>query len=339
MEKTVLVTGATGYIAKHIVRDLLAQGWRVRATSRDPGRKNELLKAVMPTGGEGGTEGRLSVVGLDLTSDTGWAEAMAGVDALMHTASPFPLRQPKNPDDAIRPAVEGTRRALEAATAAGVPRAVVTSSVAAMWNVPAAGDRPLGPDDWSATEGGVSTAYGDSKTLAERTAWELADRDGAPALTTINPGFVAGPPLDRAFGTSVQLVQRILSGKDPMVPPLGFSTVDVRDVAQAHVRALERPETAGLRIPVAGRFVWMKEMAEALSAAFPDRKIATRQAPAWMIRLMAPFDLEIRSVVPMLNTRVTFTDAPARDALGLTFRDPVEAVVACARWLDREGLA
>ena len=339
MERTALVTGATGYIAKHVVQQLLAAGWHVRASMRDPGRADEVLRAVTPTGGDVGAEARLSSLTLDLTSDTGWRAAMEGVDALVHTASPFPLRQPKNPEDAIRPAVDGTRRALTAAREAGVKRAVVTSSIVAMMNGTPKDGRAFGPEDWSATEGPMATPYLISKTLAEREAWRLAGEDGAPALTVLNPGLVVGPPLDRRYGTAVQVIERIVRGKDPALPPLGFPTVDVRDVAAAHVRALDRDGSVGRRIPVAAGFLWMPEMAKAIAAALPGRRIATRRAPGWLIRAVALVDPAVKSVLPNLNRRDEVETRTAEEVLGLRMRDPMAAVVDTARWLDREGLA
>ena len=340
MHRTALVTGATGYIAHHVVQHLLDAGWHVRASMRDIGRAEDLRRAVATGGADDGARGaRMSPVALDLTSDTGWREAMEGVDALVHTASPFPLQQPRNADDAIRPALDGTRRALAAAQAAGVPRAVVTSSIVAMMNGTPKDGRAFGPEDWSALDGPMATPYLRSKTLAEREAWRLADEAGAPALTTINPGFVIGPPLGRSWGTTVEVVSRILRAKDPAVPPLGFPTVDVRDVAAAHVRALDTDAARGRRIPTAARFLWMGQMADAIAAALPHRRIVTRRAPAWLVRGIALFDPAVKSVVPNLNRRDEVETATAREVLGLTFRDPLEAVVETARWLDREGLA
>ena len=240
--QTVLLTGASGYIAKHIAVQLLNAGYAVRASLRNLNRADEVRAAVLPhvTGAVGD---RLTFVALDLEQDAGWAEALKGVDALMHTASPFPLAQPKDPQDLIRPAVQGALRALKAAQAAGVTRVILTSSVVAVMGDPlTTGKTTYDEADWTRSDDPQATPYALSKTLAERAAWDYV-RDHAPQmqLTTINPGLVIGPPLDKHFGSSVSVVERFLNAKDPMLPRFGLPTVDVRDVALAHVRALATP--------------------------------------------------------------------------------------------------
>jgi dihydroflavonol-4-reductase len=234
MSETVLLTGVSGFIAKHVALKLLNAGYDVRGTLRQLDRANEVHAALAPHLLE--QAGQLTLVQADLEADAGWAEAMAGVSAVVHTASPFPITQPKNPQELIRPAVEGTRRVLAAAAAAGVKRIVLTSSVAAVVDL-SKGEHLQDEADWCDPSKDTVTAYEKSKTLAERAAWELAKARGL-ALTTINPGFVLGPPLDEHYGSSLGLVERFLKGKDPMVPPMGLAIVDVRDVAEMHLRAL-----------------------------------------------------------------------------------------------------
>jgi dihydroflavonol-4-reductase len=339
LPRTVLVTGASGYIAKHIVRQLLDAGHRVVASTRRPEGLEAIRAAVGPRLADPGTLDRLSGVTLDLLRDDGWDAAMGGVDALMHTASPFPLAQPKNADELIRPAVDGTLRALRASAKAGVGRAVITSSIAAISSSAAPADgRAYAEGDWTDLTYPTTTPYVASKTLAERAARDFV-RDEAPGmrLVTVNPGFVLGPPLDADVGTSMEVVMRLMRGKDPMVPRVGFVAVDVADVAAAHVAAMDwdGPED---RFMLAARFVWFVEFARALKAAFPDRKIPVREAPDLLIRALALFDPSLRTITPNLGRVERFDNSRARALLGRDLADPLSATVASARALVDLGL-
>lgn len=336
--QTVLVTGASGFIAKHIVAQLLEQGHDVRASVRSRERADEVAAAVGGAAEE--KAGRLSFVELELGQDRGWDQALAGVDALIHTASPFPLVQPKNPDDLIRPAVDGTLRALRAATDAGVRRVVMTSSVVAVTRtaLPAGRDR-YDERDWSDLHGTIS-AYGRSKTMAERAAWDFAAGEGRGIdLTAINPGFVLGPPRDDRFGTSLRVIQRMLSGKDPAVPRVGYAVVDVRDIAAMHVRALETPEAVGKRILGASQFLWFSDMAKSLKEAFPQRKIATRVAPDLLMRVIGLFDRSVSTILPELGQRAEIDNRRAREILGVDFIPARRSVIDAARFLVERGFA
>ena len=334
--QTVFVTGATGYIAKHVVLKLLDAGYRVVGSVRSPDRAAEVRDAVLPHLDAPDEIGqRLRFATLDLTSDDGWDEALAGSDALIHTASPFPMAQPDDPDQLIRPAVDGALRALRAAKAAGVGRVVMTSSSVAIVNTALPVRREsYTEDDWTDLDDPGASAYAKSKTMAERAAWAFV-RDEAPelALTVINPVFVLGPPLDRAYGTSVKVIERILRAKDPMVPRIGFSTVDVRDVAEMHVRALTTPNSVGQRLIACDRFLWLEDMAEILKAAHPDRKIVTRRAPNMAVRILALFDPAIRGIVPDLGKRKAVSNARAQTVMGMAFRDAAETVRETGAWL------
>ncbi|OWU84337.1 hypothetical protein ATO6_15115 [Oceanicola sp. 22II-s10i] len=330
----VLVTGASGYIARHVLRDLLDSGHRVRASLRSLDKADEVRDALRPALSDpAAADTRLDFVRLDLTRDDGWAGALAGTRALIHTASPFPLSQPKDRDDLIRPAVGGTERALQAAAAAGVTRVVLTSSIAAIITQdPLDRATPRTEADWTDPDHPACTAYSASKTLAERRAWDLAGAHGLD-LTTVNPGLVVGPPLGGRYGSSVSVVRRILSAKDPGQPRLMADIVHVRDVARLHVLALETPATAGSRLIATGGAMWFGEIAGALRAAFPDRKIKAREVPDWMIRFIGLFDGAAKSIVPVLGARM-FTDAATSARLtGIDFVPAREAVIETAQWL------
>jgi dihydroflavonol-4-reductase len=342
MPETIVLTGATGFIAKHVAVQLLNEGYRLRATLRSPTRAEEVLAAVRPQLDDPAElEARLAFVPLDLLRDEGWGAALRGADALVHTASPFPMDDPRDEDEVIRPAVDGTRRALRAARDAGVNRVVLTSSVAAVMHC----DRPPGKlaydeVDWTDPAHPTATPYVRSKTLAERAAWDFVEKQAPDLrLVVLNPGLVFGPPLDAQYGTSLRLIERLLRARDPMLPRIAFPVVDVRDVALAHLRALARSEAAGGRFLVADETLWFHEMAEALQDAMPARRLVTRQAPDAVIRVLSVFDRSIRPILPVLGRYERVSNARAREVLGLQFTPAREAVTASGRWLVENGKA
>ncbi|MCP5086496.1 MAG: aldehyde reductase [Rhodobacteraceae bacterium] len=339
-KKPVLVTGGSGFIAKHIIRQLLDEGFEVRASVRSSTRETEVRQAMAAHVKETVDLGaQLSFVHLDLSIDDGWSDALAGVSALMHTASPFPMIQPDDEDEIIKPAVEGTMRALVAAEAAGVSRVILTSSIVAIVNKRlAAGRNRYNESDWSELNSPYATPYVKSKTMAEKAAWSFAKDHPDIKLTTINPALVLGPALDDKISTSVQIVQRLMNGKDPMVPNIGFPVVDVRDVATMHVRALQRPESAGARFISAERFIWMQDIARILKSEYPDRRIPTRLAPDFLVKLLSLFDKAIKSAVPILGVEQHLDNAAACEVLGMEFIEARQAVKSAAAGLIRDNL-
>jgi len=341
-EQTVLLTGITGYIAKHIAVQLLNAGYIVRGTLRSLARADEVIDAITPHVDETENLGdRISFVALDLATDAGWGDAMKGVDILMHTASPFPMTQPKDENDTIRPAVDGALRALKAAHAAGIKRVVMTSSCVAIIEK----DLPLGQleyteNDWSDLTRKSMTPYSKSKTLAERAAWDFVAKQAPDmALTMINPGLVVGAPLDVHFGTSVALVTRVLTGSDPMMPNFGLPLVDVQDVAQMHVAALSTPASVGKRFVANSDSLWFVDVAKILKEAYPDRKISTRVAPNFLLRLMAIVDKSLRSLLPSLGHRPNVSNKQAREILGIDFIPPRQSLRETAAFLIKHGAA
>jgi dihydroflavonol-4-reductase len=332
---TVFVTGASGFIAKHVLLKLLEAGHSVTGSLRNPDRADEVRAALRPALADRGAMDRLSFAALDLTRDEGWDRAMAGHDSLIHTASPFPLVAPKDPEVLIAPARDGTLRALGAARAAGIGRVVVTSSsVAVLGGVPQG--RTATEADWTDPAAPDTSAYERSKTLAERAAWEFAEAHDL-ALTTINPTFVLDPPLDRHYGASVGLVRRLLRGKDPMLPKLGMAVVDVRDVAEMHLRAVAEPATAGMRFIAHSGGLWLSDMGRVLKTAYPERKMPTRVAPKFFIRLLALFDKEVRASLAGIDKMPVLSNARARDRMGMSFVPPEQALLASAAALIALG--
>ena len=340
--ETVLVTGASGFIAKHIVLELLNAGYRVVGSLRTEARRDEVRDAVRPhLVSAADLDQRLRFVTLNLSKDAGWLEAMSGVDVLMHTASPLPMAQPRDENELIRPAVDGTLRALKAADAAGIRRVVLTSSTAAVTAAPSKADTErFDESNWSDPSWPGITPYTKSKTLAERAAWDFVESK-APGmeLTTINPCLVLGRPLDDHYGASLRLLERLLRGRDPMLPKVGIGVVDVVDVARMHVRAITAPGTAGKRIIGAAEFMWLAEIAGLLKAAYPQKRIPMRTAPDILIRLIAIFDRTIRSIVPLLGRRQELENARARTLLDIDFISAAESVRATARYIMERGLA
>ncbi len=333
MADHILLTGISGFIAKHVALKLLGAGYAVRGTLRRLDRAEEVRKALRPHLNAEAME-RLSFVQADLEDDAGWSAAMADVAAVVHTASPFPVEQPKDAQVLIRPAVEGTLRVLKAAREAGVRRVILTSSTAAVVDGGVKGMQD--ETNWADLTRPDVSVYTRSKTLAERAAWEFARREGL-ALTVINPGFVLGPPLDANFGSSVGVVRRILRGRDPLVPMLGFVCVDVRDVAEMHLRALQRPETAGKRYLATSGSMTMPDMAHVLKQAHPGRRIPTGVAPKLVLRLLALFDPQIRAILPSLGQLHEVSNARAAAEMGMDFVPPADALKATADWLINAG--
>ena len=336
-QATVLVTGGSGFIGGWCIIGLLQQGYRVRTTVRDlrreAGVRAALGKVVDPSD-------RLSFYAADLMADAGWDEATQGCDYVLHVASPLGVSEPKDANELITPAREGAKRAVSAAIRAGVKRVVLTSSVAATSQRTGAPDNISDETVWTDLTLPRVSAYYQSKTLAERAAWDLIKAsDGATTLATVNPALVLGPVLSGDFSESVQVVERLLSGRVPGVPRLGFNVVDARDVADLHIRAMTAPEAAGQRFIAAGTFAWMGDLAELLRARLGAEavKVPTRKVPDLVIRLASLFDKDLGAVVPSLGHRHDFSSAKAQTLLGWRPRPLEETVIDCARSLIDTG--
>lgn len=334
---TVLVTGGSGFIGSWCVIRLLQQGYSVRTTVRSLARESAVRAAIAKQVDE---QDRLSFHAAELTSDAGWSAAAAGCDYMLHVASPVVIAEPKNPDDVVIPARDGTRRAVRAALEAGVKRVVLTSSVAAA--TPRGGGRASLTDEtvWTDLDDPEVSAYSRSKTVAERAAWDLVrSSGGATTLATVNPSVVLGPVLSPDYSPSVELIERLLSGKVPGLPRLGFCLVDVRDVADLHIAAMTAPQAAGERFIAAGDFAWMTDVAALLRARLGAAagKVPTRKVPDFVLRFAALFDRSLASVAPRLGQQRVFSSAKAQKLLGWRPRSTEETVIDCARSLISTG--
>jgi len=333
-DQLVLVTGGSGFIGAHCIKRLHEDGYRVRTTVRSRSRETEVREMV--------GDGPLEVAVADLTADAGWADAVAGCEYVLHVASPFPLAQPKHEDELIVPARDGALRVLRAAREAGVERVVLTSSFAAIGYGHRDPDTVYDETSWTDVDGPGVTAYTKSKTVAERAAWDFVEADGRPLqLAVINPVAVLGPLLGPDASTSIELVKRLIDGSMPGTPKVAYGVVDVRDVADLHVRAMTAPEAAGERFLAIGEdFRWVSEMGEWLREALPERagKVPKRKLPNLLVRLASRFDSSLRQVTPELGVRKRATNEKARRVLGWTPRSDRDAVVATAESLLALGL-
>ena len=335
-QQTVLVTGGSGFLGGWCLVELLRRGYRARATVRDLAREQEVRASI---GSQVEVGDDLTVLEADLNEDRGWAEATEGCEYVLHVASPFPPVQPKDPDELIAPARDGTLRVLRASVAAGVKRIVVTSSVAAVRNAGAADsrqDRELTEADWTDPDNPHLTPYTRSKTIAELAAWEYMRGQGAEdRLVTVQPGAIIGPVLGRDRSYSLQAVERMLSGRMPGLPALGFSFIYVRDVAALEVEAMTAPQAAGQRLIAAGQFLWLSQVAAILREQLGPAaaKVPRRRVPSVAVRLLARFDPELRSVAGDLGRKTTYSLDNARRRVGWAPRPVEESIVDCARSL------
>jgi nucleoside-diphosphate-sugar epimerase len=328
MTDTVLVTGATGFIAKHCVAELLRAGYTVRGTARDAAKGLDSVRKALARAGVDGSG--LAMVAADLTRDDGWAEAVQGCRYVLHVASPFPIEQPRTRDELVGPARDGALRVLRAATGAGVERVVLTSSsVALMYTA----ERPAGhvysEADWTDTTRADITPYIASKTLAEQAAWDYVRATAsAPQLAAINPAFVQGPALDPDLSTSLEVQRLMGKGAYPAAPRVEFPVVDVRDVAALHVKAMTHRNAAGERFIAANGSASLYGIGRQIAAALPDlaRKVPKFEMPDAMVRGLALVDKRLRTVLPELGTVRRCSNAKARETFAHEFRSPETAI-------------
>ncbi len=335
----VLVTGGSGYIASFCIAQLLREGASVVTTVRSRDREADVRRAIATLVDAGD---RLDVRVADLNADGGWREACAGCSGVLHVASPIPSETPKDDDELVRPARDGALRVLKAARDAGVRRVVMTSSTAAVCYGHGGRSKPFTENDWSDPKDRTdSSAYERSKMIAERAAWDWREREGgALELVTICPGAVIGPVLGPDFSASVEIVRSLLRTSLPGFPRFGWPLVDVRDIADLHVRALRSPHAAGQRFIGAGAFYWLQDVGRALRERTPDLagRVPTRNLPGLLVRLSAMRNPALRARIYELNKLRSVSAEKATRELGWTPRANDDSIADTARSLSAAGL-
>lgn len=339
----VLVTGASGYLAAHCVQQLLEAGYRVRGTVRSLKKETkvqplrEIVKKI------GCPEDRLQLVEADLDQEAGWEEAVAGCRFVLHTASPFPIIADAS---IIETAVNGTLHLLKACSKChSVKKVIVTSSCAAIDEGHDNPNRIFTEADWTDMEAKDVRIYSKSKTAAERAAWDFVHNleEGANPfkLTCLNPHLIIGPTLIDMQGSSVLIIKRFITNDMPLLPPLNIALVDVRDVAKAHVLAMQRPETDFQRIILSAQpGLWFRDIGKILAKEFQSQgyKIPCSQAPCWFFKLYSLINAEARAICPLLNVQKHLDNRKAIQLLGIKFRDPAESLVEMVYSMIERGI-
>ena len=320
MKKKVLLTGISGYIGNHCAVELLKNGYSVRGSVRSLSKKEKVIESISK---EIDPKDNLEFCELDLLKDKGWDRAMEGCEFVLHVASPFIMIEPKDENEYIKPAVDGTLRALEAAKKSGVKRVVLTSSMVSMLEN---ADRSIDIDynSWTNVKAKNISAYAKSKTLAERSAWDFIkkqNKENPLQLSVVNPGPVFGPTLSGNLeGASMGMFRNMILGKMPMVPKSSINMSDVRDVAKIHVLALENKNANGKRFIVTTEKPYaFQELAQILKSNGFD-KVSTKLAPNFLLKFIGNFDREARSM---------------RAFIGKTYNGDVSSTMETFDWKPR----
>ncbi|PXX21946.1 NAD-dependent epimerase/dehydratase family protein [Arenibacter sp. ARW7G5Y1] len=299
--KKVLVTGISGYVGLHAAVELLKNGYAVKGSVRNLSKRDELTRAIRK---EVEPNGNLEFCELNLLKDEGWAEAMQDCDYVLHIASPYVASEPKDENELIKPAIEGTQRALNFAKKAGVKRVVLTSSIVAMFG-DANKSLNIEQGTWTNPNAKNMSAYVKSKTLAEKSAWDFIETqkgNNKLELVVINPGPIWGPTLsDKLSGESMSIVKDMITGKMPMLAKVRINMSDVRDIANIHVKALENEKANGQRFVVATENPYsFKEMAQILKSN-GNAKVSTLEGPNFLLKFMSNFNSDLKGMKPFIG--------------------------------------
>ncbi|RBQ11535.1 SDR family oxidoreductase [Pedobacter miscanthi] len=328
--KKVLLTGVTGFLGSHAAIQLLNKGYEVRGTLRDKGRIDAIREVIAAHTGQ---INKLEFAVAELSDGGAWKELTQGIDFIQHTASPFPRELPRDENDLILPAKNGTLNILEAAAANQVKRIVMTSSLSAIAYGRANREdgKVFNENDWTDVNSKKDiTPYYKSKTIAEKAAWDfIRNSETDLELVTVCPGAILGPVIEQDFGNSANIVVSLLNGSFPALPKIGFDLVDVRSVADLLIKAMEIPEAAGNRYIAASGYLSLKEVAGILKAHFPERKIPSAELPDFVTRILALFRPELKPVLLEMVRRKIDVNKAVR-TLNWKPLDVKEAVIACA---------
>lgn len=340
IDKKALVTGGTGFVGAQCVLQLLQKGYKVRTTLRSMTKKNDVL-TMMKVGGINTFE-NLEFIETDLTKDTNWDLAVEGCDYVLHVASPIYLKIPKDENEMIVPAVEGTIRVLRAARNAGVKRVVITSNFGAVGYSVKDPTILITEESWTDPNEKGLGAYLKSKVFAERAAWNFMEKEGGEMeLSVINPAGIFGPSLGPEISSGFELLKRLLDGSMRWVPNIPMGIVDVRDVADLHIRAMTNPKASGERfLAVSGGIMTLPEIAVLLKGSLGDaaKNVSTRRLPDWIIKLAALFNPMAKNIAPQLGKNKNASNEKARRLLGWSPGSNEEAVLASAKSLIRFGV-
>ncbi|WP_040205870.1 SDR family oxidoreductase [Neobacillus jeddahensis] len=333
--KTVLVTGGTGFVAGWAIHELLKQGYKVRTTVRSKEKEKNVRNTLFNSGIDTDS---LSFYVADLTSDEGWKDAVIGVDYVLHIASPLSTGNHEDLDSYVGPARDGAIRVLREATHAGVERVVMTSSLAAATPDISNNDQHINELLWTDPNDKNLNAYRKSKAIAEKAAWDFMKEQNSKTttLTTILPGAIFGPNLSSTVTSSIEVIQRLLQGKGIGNPKIGFEIVDVRDLVDLHIRAMTNPNAAGQRYIASSGFMWMNDMARFLKKELGDigKNIPTKTIPNFVLRAAAKMNPSLGSLVPMLGRKFRYTSEKARLQLNWSPRPVEDTILDSAKKLE-----
>lgn len=343
VEKTVLVTGGSGFIGAHCILQLAAAGYKIRSTVRDWKRRAELDEIFNSVANNYAHGNKVSVdwFQADLNHDQGWQEAVNGCDYVLHVASPVPLSMPKNENELINPAKEGSLRVLRAAAAAKVKRVVLTSSVAAVSSGSTSRDAVYTSADWANPDAAGVSAYARSKTYAERAAWDFIQKDKSGLeLSVINPSVVFGPIIEKDLGASVSIIKMCLNGKLPGIPNIGFECVDVRDVAILHVKAMTSPKAAGKRFICSNDYIRLSDIVSLLKDKYPQykKRLPNKTIPNFIIKIAALFSSKLKIISSNLGKVSRYDTSETIKTLDWQPKSVQEAIFSAADSLIKFGL-
>jgi nucleoside-diphosphate-sugar epimerase len=340
MSEKVLLTGISGWIAKHVAIELLNSGYEVLGTVRN---KDLIEQTKQTLASQNAPLEKLSFVELDLLNDTGWDEAAKDCKYIMHVASPFPLKTSRNREGLVPPAKDGTIRVLKAGVNASVERIILTSSIVAMFRKPnRTNPYTFGENDWSDASWSGCNDYFVSKIKAERAAWDFMESKGLKnKLISICPGGVFGDALDTKEKTSISYIKLFLQGKYPGAPNFGVLISDVKDIAKAHVLSLTRPNVGGRRLIVGSEVKRMIELCKIMAEALPDyaKKLPKKELPNFFVKIISHLDTSAKVMVPDLGIKMQTDASYAEELLGFKFKPAKGCVEDAARSVVRLGLA
>ena len=339
MTDKVLLTGISGWIAKHTAIELLNKGYEVLGTVRN----KDLIDQTKETIKKHAPIENLSFIELDLLKDDGWDEAAKGCKYIFHIASPFPMKVSRDREFLLPVAVDGTLRVLNAGINAGVEQIIKTSSIVAMFRKPnRSNPYTFGENDWTDENWieGVND-YFLSKTKAEKAAWELMESKGLKSkLTTINPGGVFGDALDKKGGTSIEYVRQFLKGKFPGAPKFAVLISDVKDIAKAHVACIGNNKVGGRRLIVGKEVKKLVELSQLMAEAMPEyaKKLPKKELPNFMVKLISYIDSSAKMMIPDLGILMQTDTSYAEELLGFKFKPAKDCITENAKSVVQLGL-